>query len=269
MPLGPRGGTILMVPGYNEPPEHFDLLRRGTPLIPGLDAYGIESITFAEFDDTLSERVDRFARYITQLKDNGHPFPIILLGYSLGGLVVRGFLRRYPHRAGEVSHAIMIATPNWGVQTYMLPQIDAMLRTPDKAFGDMDVYSQFIAWLNGTGGHWRRAAHGWWDWTLDKEPWIGPPGTRMLSIAGLIPSRGGDNDGLVWGDSATLGSRIPAHFIVGPHANHMNVIGHFDPFIMLSKGFLANNRVWPLTLRAVTRFLGAQLPRPVEASQNV
>jgi hypothetical protein len=38
----------------------------------------------------------------------------------------------------------------------------------------------------------------------------------------------------------------------------MNVIGHFDPFIMLSKGFLANDRVWPLTLRALTRFLGAQ-----------
>jgi hypothetical protein len=38
----------------------------------------------------------------------------------------------------------------------------------------------------------------------------------------------------------------------------MNVIGHFDPFIMLSKGFLANDRVWPLTLRAVTRFLGAE-----------
>jgi hypothetical protein len=37
----------------------------------------------------------------------------------------------------------------------------------------------------------------------------------------------------------------------------MNIIGHFDPFIMLSKGFLANDRVWPLTLRAVTRFLGA------------
>jgi hypothetical protein len=30
---------------------------------------------------------------------------------------------------------------------------------------------------------------------------------------------------------------------------------------MLSKGFLANDRVWPLTLRAVTRFLGAE-PHP-------
>jgi pimeloyl-ACP methyl ester carboxylesterase len=260
--------TVIMVPGYNEPPEHFDLLRRGTPEVSGLDAFGIESITFAEFDDTLGERIDRFAQFITELRESGRQFPIALLGYSLGGLVVRGFLRRYPHRAGEISHTIMIGTPNWGVQTYMLPQIYAMLRIPDKAFGDMDLYSPFIKWLNGTGGHWEPSRRGaWHDWVLDSKPWVGPPRAKMLSILGLIPARGGDNDGLVWGDSATLGSRIPAHFIVGPHANHMNIIGHFDPLIMVSTGFLANDRVWPLTLRAVTRFLGAQLPSRAEASK--
>lgn len=261
--------TVVMVPGYNEPPEHFDLLRRGTPQIPGLDKYGIDSITFGEFNDTLMERIDRFAQFITQLQNSGHEFPIALIGYSLGGLVVRGFLRRYPHRAAEISHTIMIATPNWGVQTFALPQIHGMLRTPDKAFGDMDIYSEFIRWLNGTGGHWELTRRGWHDWVLDSEPWIGPPGAKMLSIVGLVPARGGDNDGLVWGDSATLGSRIPAHFIVGPHCNHMNVIGHYDPLIMLSKGFLANDRVWPLTLRAVTRFLGAEPHPRVERSQRV
>lgn len=257
-----------MVPGYNEPTEHFDLLRRGTPLVPGLDMYGIDSLTFGKFADTLSERIDRFAAYITQLKESGRAFPVAILGYSLGGLVVRGFLRRYPHRAREISHTIMIATPNWGVQTYMLPQIHLMLRTPDKAFGDMDIYSDFIMWLNGTGGHWEMTPRGWHDWVLDREPWVAPPRAKMLSIAGLVPARGGDNDGLVWADSATLGSRIPAHFIVGPHANHMNIIGHFDPFIMLSKGFLANERVWPLTLRAVTRFLEAQPSGSVEGSER-
>ncbi len=253
--------TIIMVPGYNEPPEHFDLLRRGTAQVPGLDHYGINSLTFGEFNDTLSERIDRFCAFIDRLKGEGRQFPIVLLGYSLGGLVVRGFLRRYEHRAHDVSHSIMIATPNWGVQTYALPQIYAMLRIPDKAFGDMDLYSPFMRWLNGTGGHWELTPRGWRDWVLDREPWVGPKSVRLLSIAGMIPSRGGDNDGLVWADSASLGSRIPAHYISGPHANHMNIIGHFDRFIMLSKGFLANDRVWPVTLRAVTRFLGAQ-PQP-------
>ena len=259
--------TVVMVPGYNEPPEHFDLLRRGTPDVPGLDKYGIESITFGEFNDTLTERIDRFALFITQLRDAGHTFPVALVGYSLGGLVVRGFLRRYPHRASEISHTVMIATPNWGVQTFALPQIHTMLRTPDKAFGDMDIYSEFISWLNDTPGHWEITPRGWHDWVLDGEPWIAPPGAKILSIVGLVPARGGDNDGLVWGDSATLGSRIPAHFIVGPHCNHMNIIGHFDPLIMLSKGFLGNDRVWPLTLRALTRFLGAQAHPRVERSK--
>ena len=259
---------MVMVPGYNEPPEHFDLLRRGTAQVPGLNYYGVDSITFGEFNDTLDERIDRFAAFISDLRKEGREFPVALLGYSLGGLVVRGFLRRYGFRASEISHAIMIATPNWGVQTFALPQFYAMLRIPDKAFGDMDLYSPFMNWLNGTGGRWELTRHGWHDWVLDTEPWIGPPRVKMLSITGIIPSRGYDNDGLVWADSATLGSRLPAHFIAGPHANHMNIIGHFDPLIMLSKGFLANDRVWPLTLRAVTRFLGAQPQPPVEQSQT-
>jgi hypothetical protein len=46
----------------------------------------------------------------------------------------------------------------------------------------------------------------------------------------------------------------------------MNIIGHFDPWIMLSKGFRANDRVWPLTLRAITRFLGAERAEHVETA---
>ena len=260
--------TVVMVPGYNEPPEHFDLLRRGTPQVPGLDAYGVDSLTFGESNDTLSERIDRFAEYIGQLKREGRQFPLVLLGYSLGGLVVRGFLRRYEHRAAEISHAITVATPNWGVQTFALPQISAMLRIPDKAFGDMDIYAPFMHWLNKTAGHWELTRRGWYDWVLDAEPWTGPPDVEMLAIAGIIPSRGYDNDGFVWADSATLGSRMRSHLIAGPHANHMNIIGHFDPFIMTSKGFLVNDRVWPLTLRAVTRFLGAEPQPPVEPGEE-
>ncbi|MGZ3508566.1 MAG: lipase family alpha/beta hydrolase [Vulcanimicrobiaceae bacterium] len=265
-----RERTILMVPGYNEPPAHFDILCSGRNGIAGMRDYGFECLTFPQHDDTLGDRIDRFANHIDQMKDQGYAFPIALLGYSLGGLVVRGFLRRFPHRADEISHTVMIATPNWGVVTLALPHITRMLRIPDRAMGDMNLGSPFMQWLNGTGGHWKYTndrRHR--DWVLDKEPWIKPEGTKMLTIMGLIPERGGDNDGLVWGDSATLGSRIPAHYIVGPHANHMNVIGHFDPFIMLSKGFLANDRVWSLALQATLRFLGAKPLAVTPASQTV
>ncbi|HEY8296552.1 MAG TPA: hypothetical protein VIG32_00820 [Candidatus Baltobacteraceae bacterium] len=268
--MASNGTTILMVPGYNEPPAHFEILRDGEDGIPGLTAYGYNCLTFSEADDTLSDRIDRFAAHIDEMKTQGYKFPLVLLGYSLGGLVVRGFLRRFPHRLDEISHTVMISTPNWGVVTLAMPHITRMLRIPDKAMGDMSLESDFMRWLNNTSGHWEETHDSRKRiWVLDDEPWTKPEGAKMLTIMGLIPSRGGDNDGLVWGDSATLGSRLAAHYVVGPHANHMNIIGHFDPLIMLTKGFLANNRVWPLTLAAMLKFIEAKPLARSGASQKV
>ena len=260
--------TLLMVPGYNEPPKHFEILEHGRAGVAGLASYGFRCVTFPPQADDLRDRVDRFAEQIDSLRNSGHHFPIATVGYSLGGLVVRGFLCAYPERSQEISHAIMIATPNWGVTTLEMPHITRMLRIPDHAMGDMDVNSDFMRWLNGTGGHWQ-FVHDKRNrlWQLDSEPWVAPPDRPLLSIVGLIPQRGGDNDGLVWSDSATLGGRIPAHFIVGPHCNHMNIIGHFDILIMLSKGFLRNDRVWPMTLQAMLGFLQTAPTQPLAATQ--
>jgi len=255
--------TLFMVPGYNEPPTHFEVLQKGRAGIEGLESRGFRCVTFPPQADNLRDRVDRFADHVTFLRESGHEFPIATVGYSLGGLVVRGFLRAYPERAKEVSHTIMIGTPNWGVTTLEMPHLTRMLRMPDQAMGDMDIDSDFMRWLNGTGGHWvfvhdKRNRL----WQLDSDPYVAPSGAHLLSIVGLIPQRGGDNDGLVWADSATLGGRIPSHSIVGPHCNHMNLIGHFDILIMLSKGFLRNDRVWPLTLQATLDFLGSANAQP-------
>ena len=252
--------TIVMVPGYNEPPEHFDILVDGRNGTPGLRHHNFNCLTFPQQDDRLRDRIDRFAAFLLEVRALGYPFPVVLLGYSLGGLVVRGFLRAYPHRAREVSHAVMIATPNWGVEMFVLAHITSMLRVPDLAMSDMNLNSDFMVWLNGTFGHWENE-HDIFNrtWVLDREPWIAPDGVNVQAIMGLIPERGGDNDGMVHADSVTLGSRIPAHYVIGPHCNHMNIIGHFDPLILLSKGFLANGRVWPHTLRAILRFTNAQL----------
>ena len=260
--------TLLMVPGYNEPPTHFEILEHGRAGVAGLASYGFECVTFPPQADDLRDRIDRFADQIDQLRQSGHQFPIATVGYSLGGLVVRGFLRAHPERSKEISHTIMIGTPNWGVTVLEMPHITRMLRIPDEAMGDMDVQSDFMRWLNQTSGHWKFVhdkRHRLWE--LEREPFVAPPGAALLSIVGLIPQRGGDNDGLVWSDSATLGGRIPAHFIVGPHCNHMNIIGHFDIFIMLSKGFLRNDRVWPLTLEAMLDFLRTPATQPLSARQ--
>ena len=256
-----------MVPGYNEPPIHFEILQKGRAGVAGLEERGFRCIIFPQQADDLRDRIDRFAEHVGFLRDSGHEFPIATVGYSLGGLVVRGFLRAFPERANEISHTIMIATPNWGVTTLEMPHITRMLRIPDHAMGDMDVQSDFMRWLNKTGGRWQ-FVHDKRNrlWQLDNEPYVAPSGAQLLSIVGQIPQRGGDNDGLVWSDSATLGGRIPAHFIVGPHCNHMNIIGHFDIMIMLTKGFLRNDRVWPLTLQAMIDFLGSQLTQPLAAA---
>lgn len=248
--------TILMVPGYNEPPAHFEVLQHGRDGSTGLEAHGYQCLTFPQQEDELRERIDRFAEHLTWMRSQGHSFPIATLGYSLGGLIVRGFLRSHPDRAHEISHTIMIATPNWGVVTLAMPLLTRFLRMPSQSMAEMGLDSGFMKWLNKTGGRWQRTN----DkreriWVLDSEPWIATEHNKVLVIQGLIPSRGGDNDGLVWADSSTLGSRIPAHYIIGPHCNHMNIIGHFDAMMMMSKGFLANDAVWPLTVRAILGFL--------------
>jgi pimeloyl-ACP methyl ester carboxylesterase len=247
--------TMLMVPGYNEPPQHLEILAKGKDGIRGMESYGFNCITFPQQDDDLRDRIDRFAEHLTDLRNGGHPFPIVTLGYSLGGLVTRGFLRAYPERSHEISHTIMIGTPNWGVTTMAMPHITRMLRMSDKAMGDMNLESDFMRWFNATGGHWE-FVHDKRNrlWKLDNEPVVGPPGAKMLSIAGHIPAKGCDNDGLVWSDSCTLGERIPAHYLIGPHCNHMNIIGHYDWMMRLSKGFQSNDKVWPLTLDAILRF---------------
>lgn len=247
--------TLLMVPGYNEPPIHFDVLANGRGGIPGLRARGYTCSMFPQEDDDLRDRIDRFAEHLAQMRRTGTTFPIVAIGYSLGGLVVRGFLRAFPERAHEISHTILIATPNWGVTVLAMPPITRMLRIPDQAMGDMDLDSDFMRWMNGTGGHWTRDDKGARVWQLNGEPIVGPADAKILVIQGLIPARGDDNDGLVWADSATLGNRINAHYIVGPHCNHMNIIGHFDFFIMVGKGFLSNDKVWPLTLAAIVKFV--------------
>ncbi len=245
--------TMVMVPGYNEPPDHFSILEKGRRGIPGIEAAGFSCVTFGAKNDSLRDRIDRFATFIEDLDRERPDHRLSLLGYSLGGLVVRGYLLAYPERAKRISECIAIAPPNWGVMEGSIPHVARAMRMSDQSMEDMKLDSEFMRWLNGTSGHWvgegKKAR-----WVLDAEPRLVPVETRFLSIVGLIPRRGDDNDGLIWADSATLGGRLPADFISDPHANHMNVIGHFDPVIFALKGFWSNDRIWPQVVRKILDF---------------
>ncbi len=249
--------TMLLLPGYNEPAAHLQTLADGRGGIPGLRSYGFECVLLPPCYERLRERIERLAEYIDELRRQEYPFPIVLVGYSLGGLVARGYLRAYPHRAREIDATIMIGTPNFGVMTYVIPHIVRLLRIPDQALDDLSHESDYLAWLNGTSGHWEFDRNSKRNvWVLDREPWLGPEGSRSYVIAGIM-TKYGDGDGVVRGDSASLGSRFPTHYVIGPHCNHLNIIGTFDPVVFLWTGFVVNDLVWPHTLRAILRFSGA------------
>ncbi len=253
--------TLVLVPGYSEDPAHFEAFEFGRGAHPGLRDHGFACVRFPRHTERLRERIDRFAEFMEALRADGMPTPFVLVGYSLGGLVVRGYLRAYPNRTHDVEHAVTIATPHWGIATAPLSILSRLFFIPDRALPDLDFNSDFLRWLNETGGHWETMPDGNTIYTLDHEPYIAPPHVAVHTIVGMIPSRGLASDGLVNADSATLGSRLPAHFIIGPHANHMNLIGYFELHVMLLAGFWVNDDVWPMTVRAIARMTDAQLPQ--------
>lgn len=210
------------------------------------------------FYDHLRDRVDRVAAFIEELKRRGFAFPICVVGFSLGGLVARGYLRAYPQRASDVAAVVTIATPHVGMETKTFPQIARLLRVPDRALGDLAHESDFLEWLNGTRGRWRENSQGR-RWQLDTEPWVGTDRTSIQAVAGLVPTEplSAAGDGVVSGYSASLASQLPTQYVIGRHCHHMNLIRHFDPFIFLWTRSTINDLVWPHTVRAVTRACGA------------
>jgi len=242
--------TIVIVPGYNERNSDMLTLSEGRRGRPGLRARGYACQLFPQFEDDLTDRIGKFAGFLDNLKAGGTTFPIITLGYSLGGLVTRGFLRRYPERAHEVSHTITLGAPHWGLTADMMPMLTAFLRLGDKAMDELDLNSPFMQWLNGTSGHWVENDRQR-DWVLETEPWIAPPDSCVFSIYGAVPHFDGDNDGIVWKDSATLGGRIRSREIQSERANHLNLIGAWNIGTTLIKGFLYDDLVWPQAIEAI------------------
>jgi len=257
--IPPDARTIVIVPGFNEPDNDIETLAHGRRGKPGLEAAGFRCIAFPQYEGNISERIDRYAEFLNELsQESGRGAQIVSLGYSLGGLVVRGFLRRYPERASFVSHTVQLGTPNWGITIDMLPMLTAFLRLKDKASKDLDVESDFMLWLNGTSGHWVGKGKAR-NWQLDEEPWLAPPGAALCSIYGAVPHFGGDNDGIVWKDSATLDGRIPAIEIESQRANHLNLIGAWNLGTLLIKGFLFDDKVWPESIAHIVSYLKARL----------
>ena len=63
-----------------------------------------------------------------------------------------------------------------------------------------------------------------------------PHRASLYSNYGAVPHFGGDNDGIVWKDSATLDGRIASAEIESERANHLNLIGAWNPGTLAHKG---------------------------------
>jgi hypothetical protein len=250
-----------LVAGWNEAAKYMRTFIDGRHGLDGLAGLGFDCTVFPDGHDGLRERVDRFAGFLDAMHiREPEAFPIATLGYSAGGLVTRGFLRAYPHRAHEIAATVQIATPNGGLLTRYAAVTMKLAFLPNHVLADMDVESDYMTWLNNAGGRWVQD----WDnprkkrWVVDEEPWVAPPGHPLLQIAGRMPRFHDQSDGVVMIESASLVDRIPTVWIDDDHANHLNLGAVFNPLAFLARGFRSDDRVWPRCVALTAKFLRSE-----------
>jgi|HubBroStandDraft_1064217.scaffolds.fasta_scaffold14627_5 pimeloyl-ACP methyl ester carboxylesterase len=251
---------VILLAGWNEAAARMQTFADGRHGLDGLAAFGYDCTPFpADGDDPLRPRIDRFAAFLDQLRarEGDDIFPLATIGYSMGGLVNRGFLRAYPERAHEIAASIQIAAPNAGLITNYASHTLRIAHVPSQVLADLDVASPFLTWLNATTGHWipdpdnpRKQR-----WKLDGPPWVAPAGHRLLSIAGRMPKYELQSDGVVMIESASLGGALPCTTIDDDGANHLNLGATSNPFATIFRRFRHDDSVWPRCVALIAMFL--------------
>ena len=253
---------VILLPGWNEAGKRIRTYIDGRNGKEGLAAFGFDCTIFEPpHDDTMTDRVQRFATYLDALKlREPDAFPVATIGYSAGGLVNRGFLRMYPERAHEIAATIQIAAPNAGLITEYALGTLRLARMPVHVLADIDVAADFMAWLNGTSGSWvpdpdnpKKQR-----WRLDGEPWVMPDGHRYLHIVGRMPKYNLQSDGVVMIESATLDGAMRATTIDSDAANHLNLGAVSNTFANVLRRFKHDDDVWPTCVILCARFLRAE-----------
>lgn len=140
---------VVLVHGLDEPGSIWH------DLFPALDAAGFEVWEFRYPND---QGIDRSANYLAELwTELPTDRPAVLIGHSMGGLVIRDFISRWRHPVGKqpliqgasISGIILIGTPNqgseWARLRIWLELRDQLLDEGDRRF------SLFAALRDGTG----------------------------------------------------------------------------------------------------------------------
>ena len=109
LPLAERGRPVLICPGYLTSDHATALFRRRLCKL-GHDARGWGQGTNTGRLDTL---VPRAAQALLALQAAHAGQPVVLVGWSLGGVVTRILARQHP---GAVAHVVTLGTPLQGLQ---------------------------------------------------------------------------------------------------------------------------------------------------------
>ncbi len=249
---------VVLIPGWNEQAKVMRTFVDGRHGVEGLAALGFDCTVFPDGDEPLRERIDRFASFLDRLHAREPAsFPVAAVGYSAGGLINRGFLRAYPHRAGEIAASVQIAAPNGGLITNYAAATLRFARMPTHVLADMDVASPFMTWMNGVSGTWvpdpdnpKKQR-----WKLSGTPWVMPDGHPFLHVIGRMPKYHLQSDGVVMIESATLDGAMPVVSLDLDEANHLNLGAASNLFATLFRRFKHDDAVWPRVVDAIARFL--------------
>lgn len=251
------GTRVVLIPGWNEGADGMDIFVRGRRKHPGLASMGFDCKVFSGGTGSLTDRIDQVKAFIDGLNAAAaQPAPVALFGYSAGGLLARGLVRAYSDC--PVSSIFQLATPNAGIDSDGVAGLFHRAHYEKSALEDLDVESPFMVWLNGTGGHWEngddpKARR----WKLDGRPWVVRSGIPILNLIGRMPRYRLRGDGVVAIESATLDGAVPHETIESNAANHLNLSGAWNPLTLTMRGWLANDRCWPVAVARAAGFFTA------------
>jgi pimeloyl-ACP methyl ester carboxylesterase len=146
---GSEAPRILLVHGLDEPGGIWD------DLVPALDREGYDVWEFRyPNDQAIDQSADLLAMYWPTIRTEA---PVVLIGHSMGGLVIRDFVTRWRHPVGAspavsgvpVHGVILVGTPNqgsdWARLRVWLELRDGFATALDRRF------SLFAGLRDGTG----------------------------------------------------------------------------------------------------------------------
>jgi pimeloyl-ACP methyl ester carboxylesterase len=250
---------IVLIPGWNEGADGMQVFVDGRHGHPGLRARGFACAVFDGGKGSLGERIDQLAEFLAGIRAvDSADESIGLFGYSAGGLIARGLLRKYPQV--PVAGAFGLAAPNAGIVSDDAAGLLRRIHFSRSVIEDLDLESDFMRWLNGTSGHWEDDAQGIRTWKLDKRPWVGPEKVPVFNLVGRMPRYRNRGDGIVRIDSATLDGHMPHEFVDGNGANHLNLSGTWNPLTLVLRGWRRDDRLWPRAVERAGRFFAEIRP---------